>query len=353
MPSGSYSDGTTNPTVVTPFGKLNQGASQDHCPSAGAVGAASPGTCTLLDPAMLATNVDLTAHGYVKDAAAVPADTGKGAVMTLSQAECYSATTGVNNPNCCQTSTLKNGQKTQVCASWAGTHISSNFGVQYGVLETEAAFNLTVNGGAYVFFGSYMYGGKIPTGATAVDQSWCALLQLASRRRVPDPPCAVQERDRRARVQPKHRRRDRGACSRIHRALDETLTMRVTRSTPTAPRCSCPSPRPRPPASRTATAPTAPPAWCVPIYVCFECAQSKEPPSSPRIMDLHGYKESTRNQYSTLTPLPPFLRSSRIMIRPASACSTRCARPPSAPQARATVATCAARRASTARRTST
>ena len=111
MPSGSYSDGTTNPTVVTPFGKLDQGASQDHCPSAGAVGAASPGTCTLLDPAMLATNVDLTTHGYVKDTAAVPADTGKGAVMTLSQAECYSATTGVNNPNCCQTSTLKNGQK--------------------------------------------------------------------------------------------------------------------------------------------------------------------------------------------------------------------------------------------------
>jgi hypothetical protein len=178
MPSGSYSDGTTNPTVVTPFGKLDQGASQDHCPSAGAVGAASPGTCTLLDPAMLATNVDLTTHGYVKDAAAVPADTGKGAVMTLSQAECYSATTGVNNPNCCQTSTLKNGQKTQVCASWAGTHISSNFGVQYGVLETEAAFNLTVNGGAYVFFGSYMYGGKIPTGATAVDQSWNEIDEL-------------------------------------------------------------------------------------------------------------------------------------------------------------------------------
>lgn len=149
MPSGSYSDGTTKPTVVTPFGALDQGPSQDHCPAAGAVGAASPGTCTLLSPAMLATNVDLTAHGYVKDTAAVPTDTGKGAVMTLSQEACYDAATGVNNPDCCSVSTLKNGQKTQVCASWAGTHISSNFGVQYGVLETEAAFNLTVNGGAY------------------------------------------------------------------------------------------------------------------------------------------------------------------------------------------------------------
>jgi hypothetical protein len=144
MPTGSYTDPTqpTASTIVTPFGKMDQGASQDHCPAAGAVGATSPGTCTLLDPAMLATNVDLTAHGYVKDAAAVPADTGKGAIMTLSQAECYSATTGVNNPDCCSVSTLKNGAKTQVCASWAGTHISSNFGVQYGVLETEAAFNV-------------------------------------------------------------------------------------------------------------------------------------------------------------------------------------------------------------------
>ena len=50
--------------------------------------------------------------------------------------------------------------------------------MQYGVLETEAAFNLTVNGGAYVFFGSYMYGGKIPTGATAVDQSWNEIDEL-------------------------------------------------------------------------------------------------------------------------------------------------------------------------------
>jgi hypothetical protein len=111
MPTGSYSDGTTKPTVVTPFGAIAQGPSQDHCPAAGAVGAASPGTCTLLDPAMLETNVDLTEHGYVKDTAAVPADTGKGAVMTLSQSECYNAETGVNNPDCCSVSTLKNGQK--------------------------------------------------------------------------------------------------------------------------------------------------------------------------------------------------------------------------------------------------
>lgn len=261
MPTGSYSDGTTKPTVVTPFGAMDQGPSQDHCPAAGAVGAASPGTCTLLDPAMLATNVDLTAHGYVKDTAAVPADTGKGAVMTLSQSECYDAATGVNNPDCCSVSTLKNGQKTQVCASWAGTHISSNFGVQYGVMETEAAFNLTVNGGAYVFFGSYMYGGKIPTGATAVDQSWCASLQLASWRRAPDSPCAGT--------------RSTSSCS--------TRTSAVQMVTPTGLRCSCPSPPRRSPASRMATAPTAAPVFSAttirPPSVCSTaCAR---PPSAP------------------------------------------------------------------------
>ena len=141
MPSGSYTDGTSSPTLATPFGKLDQGPAQDHCPAAGAVGAASPGTCTLLSPAQLTANVDLVSHGYVIDSAPLSGvtDTGKGAIMTLSQKSCYSATTGVNNPDCCSTSTLKNGQKTQVCASWAGTHISSNFGVQYGILETEAA----------------------------------------------------------------------------------------------------------------------------------------------------------------------------------------------------------------------
>ena len=116
MPSGSYTDGTTNPTLTTPFGKLDQGPAQDHCPAAGAVGAASPGTCTLLSPGQLLTNQDLVSHGYAIDSAPLSgvADTGKGAIMTLSQKSCYSATTGVNNPDCCSTSTLKNGQKVRI-----------------------------------------------------------------------------------------------------------------------------------------------------------------------------------------------------------------------------------------------
>lgn len=199
MPTGSYSDGTTKPSITTPFGAIAQGPSHDHCPAAGAVGAASPGTCTLLDPDMLTANVDLTAHGYVKDTAAVPADSGKGAIMRLSQEACYNAATGVNNPNCCSTSTLKNGQKVRWGARAPHTpsarrvfltifrladpslrllgrhpHLfelwrairRAGCVIRAVVLrmssdllffaETEAAFNLTVNGGAYVFFGSYM-----------------------------------------------------------------------------------------------------------------------------------------------------------------------------------------------------
>ena len=182
IPSGSYQSGSAA-TISTPWSgtkTVAQGPAQDHCPAAGAVGAASPGTCTLLTPQSLQTGISLVGkYGYNIDAAASPPDLGKGAVMTLSQKSCYDQF-GNNVAACCTTSTLKNGQKTQVCASWAGTHLSSAFGVQYGILETEAAFNLTLNGGAYyVFFGSYMYGGSIPSGATAVDQS-CAFYSLGS-----------------------------------------------------------------------------------------------------------------------------------------------------------------------------
>jgi hypothetical protein len=75
------------------------------------VGAASPGTCTLLNPQELQVNVDLTSWGYTPQYAG---DRTTGSVMSLSQQDCY-LPTGVNNPNCCQQSTLKNGQSTQVC----------------------------------------------------------------------------------------------------------------------------------------------------------------------------------------------------------------------------------------------
>ena len=72
---------------------------------------------------------------------------------------------GSNNPACCNTQSVVkkvNGVSqtfsVQVCASWSGTHLSSAFCAQYGVLEVEAKFALPAEGGAYAFFGVYMFG---------------------------------------------------------------------------------------------------------------------------------------------------------------------------------------------------
>lgn len=92
--------------------------------------------------------------------------------MTLTQRLCYNSD-GSNNPDCCTTSTLKNGARSEVCSSWSGSHLSSQgciqvrthacagrlcfadaLTLQYGVSEVEAAFDLPADGGANVFFGS-------------------------------------------------------------------------------------------------------------------------------------------------------------------------------------------------------
>lgn len=96
------------------------------CPSAGSVGAASPVTCTLLDPSALYLNAPLP--NYPGGAS--------GAVLRLTQSLCV-LPDGSNNPNCCQVSPIKNkvtGAITQsmVCAHWSGAHISSQGCVQFG-----------------------------------------------------------------------------------------------------------------------------------------------------------------------------------------------------------------------------
>ena len=90
-PTGSYMETATSGTaaVPTPYGTSAGGIAQDHCPAAGAVGAASPSTCTALNPANLLTNVDI---GYVgpmlppSTSATLPANYG--ARMILSQQAC-------------------------------------------------------------------------------------------------------------------------------------------------------------------------------------------------------------------------------------------------------------------------
>jgi hypothetical protein len=150
-PSGSaYATGVNGKTSVTPWGTQEAGPTQDHCPAAGAVGAASPSTCTLLNPATLQVGAQLpdypTSDGSI----------ASGTIMTLSQRPCFAAD-GSNNPNCCSPSTLKSGQRVNVCAAWSGAHLSSQFGAQFGVLEVEAKFNLPSASNAYMFFGTYIY----------------------------------------------------------------------------------------------------------------------------------------------------------------------------------------------------
>ena len=68
-----------------------------------------------------------------------------GAIFTLSQTPCATGTA------CCSGSGAS-----AVCANWAGAHLSSNGCIQYGILETEAAFNIPTNNGGVAFFGTYM-----------------------------------------------------------------------------------------------------------------------------------------------------------------------------------------------------
>lgn len=162
--------------IFTPWGVQMAGTVLDHCPSAGAVGAASAATCTALSPANLQTGIDLSvAAGYAPAPGA--ADTSVlGATMTLSQEQCINSF-GINNPDCCSRSVnAKTGLVSTVCASWAGAHLASQWCAQYGVVEAEAAFNMPSAGGAYMFFGSFIMGAGNSTtasGTTVIgDQAW-------------------------------------------------------------------------------------------------------------------------------------------------------------------------------------
>jgi len=164
--------------LTTPWGYQTAGVVLDHCPSAGAVGAASAATCTALMPANLQTGVDLSAVGYSPMPGAADQSV-LGATMTLTQAACIDSL-GVNNPACCTVSVnARSGLSSTACASWAGSHLASQFCAQYGVVEAEAAFEMPAEGGAYFFFGSFVMGANndaLPgfgSGApVTADQAW-------------------------------------------------------------------------------------------------------------------------------------------------------------------------------------
>jgi len=168
---------STTGKYTTVWGAQPFGGYQDHCPSAGAVGAASPGTCTYIDPNALKLNADLP--GYVTNGVQEV-----GAIASINQDRCYNDD-GSNVADCCVKQSIKNKvtgaiESVSVCASWSGSHLSSQGCIQYGILETEAAFDMPSTGGAIAFFGTYMFGGENPgsvsIGTTAatqiVDPQW-------------------------------------------------------------------------------------------------------------------------------------------------------------------------------------
>ena len=115
----------------------------DHCPTPGAVGAANAATCTAMLPSQFQFAVPLPNH-----------PTGdSGMIMSLSQGPC------ADGVSCCVGT---------VCANWAGAHLSSNGCILYGVLETEAAFNIPEANGGVFFAGTYMYGSGVSNG----DSGW-------------------------------------------------------------------------------------------------------------------------------------------------------------------------------------
>jgi hypothetical protein len=188
--TSAYLPSTTPNAIGTLYGLQPWGGYQDHCPSAGAVGAANPSTCTYIDPNAMQINVDLEPVPAIETAVGIAgyqtsADvTNKvyetGAKATIAQQRCYDPVTGVNNPSCCVKQTVvvtKSPLVTtsvSVCSSWSGAHLSSQGCVQYGILETEAAFQMPPTGGALAFFGTYILGSFNPDGTAMTDTALTA-----------------------------------------------------------------------------------------------------------------------------------------------------------------------------------
>ena len=123
------------------------------------MGAASAASCTALSSASVALNVSLP--NYFPSS---PSDSGRGAILTLSQAPCAPpGSTACTGP--------QSGGGV-LSASWAGARLSSNACPLYGVIEIEAAFDFPVAGGAVFFGGGYQYGAGSDVNGNSLDRSW-------------------------------------------------------------------------------------------------------------------------------------------------------------------------------------
>jgi hypothetical protein len=154
---GAFEETFTGPLNVSRWDP-SQMSGLDHCTGLAPAGA---GPCTAMLPSMVILNANFTTYN--------PALTGSGLVLRASQAPCsalkYNARDGPAS-QCCAGST---------CAAWAGAHLVSQGCILYGVLELEAAFDLTkrsaatnLTSGAFYFTATYI----VKSGNSSFDPSW-------------------------------------------------------------------------------------------------------------------------------------------------------------------------------------
>jgi len=127
---------------------------QDHCQG---LAPAGPSTCTAMLPSMVMVNKTFNTIN--------PLLSGTGLALRASQQPCSTVKGSSNPAQCCSGST---------CAAWAGAHLVSQGCILYGVLELEAAFDMTKpnsagrTSGAFYFTATYLVKSSYPT----FDPSW-------------------------------------------------------------------------------------------------------------------------------------------------------------------------------------
>jgi hypothetical protein len=159
---GAFEETFTSPVLNYSRWDPSQLSGLDHCTGLAPAGA---GPCTAMLPSMVILNAPFASYN--------PSLSGNGLVLRASQSPC--STVKQNSADgapsqCCSGST---------CAAWAGAHLVSQGCILYGVLELEAAFNLTSvspisnkTSGAFYFTATYLVKSSPNPGGPAYDPSW-------------------------------------------------------------------------------------------------------------------------------------------------------------------------------------
>ena len=154
LPSPAEADGPPRRSLAHSQHAPLLRAGQDHCQG---LAPAGPSTCTQMLPQMVMINKTFSTIN--------PLILGTGLALRASQQPCSTVKGSTSPSQCCSGAT---------CAAWAGAHLMSNGCVLYGVLELEAAFDMTKpnaagrTSGAFYFTATYMVKSADPS----FDPAW-------------------------------------------------------------------------------------------------------------------------------------------------------------------------------------